>query len=87
MTETIKLTYPIKIDGTETHELSMRVPLLNDLLAVKKNDNKSELEIEMLLISNLCKVAPDSIRAMPFRDYRKLEKALAKLMDDENPLD
>lgn len=86
MTETITLSNAINVSGVETRVLSMREPSVEDMLTIKKLAKVPE-EQELSLFSNLCEVSPESIRALKWRDYRKLQKAFSKLVDEDFPLD
>ncbi len=71
----IKLENPIKIDGVEVHEISLRRPKVRDLLVSdKKNISESELEIN--LIANLAEVSPEAIQELDLCDYMKIQKWL-----------
>ena len=86
MKEIIKLSTPIQTNGTEECSLEMREPTVNDILAVQKATQVT-MEQEVELCANLCQIAPDSIRSLTFKDYRKLQKTLSKMMGDEIPLE
>lgn len=83
---TIALASTVKIDGVPVDKLTMREPSVEDMLAVKKSAKAPE-DQELLLFANLCEVTPETIKALKFRDYRKLQKAFADLTEDESPLD
>lgn len=82
MNQTIALSTPVKIDGVETDTLVMREPSVEDMLAVKKGKGSAE-DQELSLFANLCEVGPETIRALKFRDYRRIQKAFAALTEDE----
>lgn len=69
----IKLSTPIKIDGTETSVLRMREPKVRDQLTVDHIQGDAMKEITLL--ANLCDVAPDNIQDLSMRDYAKVQKA------------
>jgi hypothetical protein len=71
---TIKLQYPVKIDGTEYAELTMRRSKVKDRLAVANMKNTTDEEREILLFANLCEVAPDVIRELDEADYPAVQK-------------
>lgn len=85
MTETIQLTNPIQIDGVQTCVLSMREPSVDDMLTIKKTAQTPE-EQELSLFSNLCQVAPATIRSLKWKDYLRIQKAFSKMVADESPL-
>ncbi|ESP95452.1 MULTISPECIES: phage tail assembly protein [Pseudoalteromonas] len=75
MTEIIKLTFPITVDGHEYAELKMRRPKVRDRLMVDKADI-SESESEIRYFSHLCEVSPDIIEELDWSDFVKLREAL-----------
>lgn len=83
---TINLSSPIQIDGIAKSALSIREPTVEDMLTIKKQAQTPE-DQELTLFSNLCQVAPTTLRSLKWRDYRKLQKAFSKMTDDESPLE
>lgn len=83
MTKTIQLSGPVQIDGVSTDTLAMREPSVEDILTVRKGKGTAE-EQELALFANLCEVAPETIRKLSFRDYRRLQKAFGELTEDED---
>ena len=79
----IELKYPITIDGTETSVLHMRRPKVRDQLLVDKSGmvGKSQAEREVLLIANLCEVAPGDIEQLDMSDYKKLQEAFGAFLE------
>ena len=86
MIETIKLSSPIQIEGIQTNALSMREPSVEDMLTIKKLAQTPE-EQELSTFSNLCQITPAAVRALKWKDYRKLQKVFSKMTDDESPLE
>lgn len=74
MNTTIKLKYPITLDGVSITELSMRRSKVKDRLAVANMKNLSDEEKEILLFANLCEVSPDVIRELDEADYPEVQK-------------
>jgi hypothetical protein len=68
----IKLLNPVKIDGVEVHELSLRRPKVRDLIAAGKK-NVSESEREVNLVANLAEVSPEIIQDLDLSDYMKIQ--------------
>ena len=68
----IKLSNPVKIDGVEVHELSLRRPQVRDLIAAGKK-NVSESEREVNLVANLAEVSPEIIQDLDLSDYMKIQ--------------
>ena len=73
--EKIKLDNPIKIDGVEVHEISLRAPKVRDLIAAGKK-NISESEREVNLIANLAEISPETVQDFDLRDYMKIQNWL-----------
>ncbi len=67
---------PLKIDGTEVKSLQMREPTVDDQLIADKGSS-SAAEGEIALIANLCEVAPETVRGITMRQYRRLQTALS----------
>lgn len=68
----IKLDNPVKIDGVEINELSLRKPKVRDLIVAGKK-NVSESEREVNLIANLAEVSPETIQELDLSDYLKIQ--------------
>ena len=68
----IKLDNPIKVDGVEVSEISLRQPKVRDLLISGKK-NVSEEEKEINLIANLAEIPVDSVEDLDLRDYLKIQ--------------
>lgn len=82
---TIELSYPIKIDGTETSVLQLRRPKVADTFLAQKNI-KSDAEKEIELFANLCEVAPADIQQLDMMDYAKLQAQYANFMAPESQI-
>ena len=78
----IKLKSPIKIDGVEVGELSLRTPKVRDLLINSKKE-LSESEREVQLIANLAEVSVESIQDLDLRDYLKIQNWLKDFLSQE----
>lgn len=78
--EYIALAYPIKVDGHEFTQLSMRRPKVKDRLMVDRAEmHQSDGEIHYF--SNLCEVAPEVIEELDWSDFVKLREKLALFLD------
>lgn len=75
MKEHIKLAFPIKIDGHEYNNLSMRRPKVRDRLMIDRND-LHESESEIHYFSHLCEVSPDVIEELDWSDFVQLREKL-----------
>jgi hypothetical protein len=71
---TIKLQFPITIDGVEYKELTMRRSKVKDRLAVAAMTGKTDEEKEIRLFTNLCNVAPEVIQELDEADYPAVQK-------------
>ncbi|MBQ3565449.1 MAG: phage tail assembly protein [Alphaproteobacteria bacterium] len=71
----IKLSNPVKIDGVEVHEISLRTPKVRDLIAAGKK-NVDEAEKEVNLIANLGEISPETVQELDLRDYIKIQEWL-----------
>ena len=74
--KTMRLQYPLLVDGMTIDSLTMRRPLVRDRLIAEKA-NGSEVEKEIRLIANLCDMAPQHIELLDLADYTKLQECLA----------
>ena len=75
-TASVKLHFPIQVNGKAIEELSLRRPKVRDRLAVEKM-NGAEAEKEIRFIANLCEVAPSDIEELDMSDYVRVQEALA----------
>lgn len=64
----IKLENPIKIDGVEVNEITLRAPKVRDILIASKK-NVSEAEREVTLIANLAEIPVEAIEDLGLKDY------------------
>ena len=71
----IKLENPIKIDGVEVNEISLRPPKVRDLIASSKRNN-DEAEKEVNLIANLGEISLETVQELDLRDYIKIQEWL-----------
>lgn len=73
--DTIRLQYPLSVDGMRIESLTMRRPLVRDRLAAERAAG-SDVEKEIRLIANLCEMAPQHIELLDLADYSKLQECL-----------
>ena len=74
MTTTIKLKFPVVVDGQEYAELNMRRCKVKDRrLAAQK---KTPEDQEITLIANLCEVPPGVLDELDAVDYAALQEVL-----------
>lgn len=86
---TIKLINPIKIDGKEISEITLRRPKVRDRLAVDRlavdrlavdRSNLSDAEKEVQLNANLSDVPREAIEELDLADYSKIQKVLSDFL-------
>lgn len=80
----IQLEEPIKIDGVEVKEISLRKPKVRDLIVAGKK-NVSDAEREVTLIANLAEVSIETIQDLDLRDYMKMQKWLQNFLAQQTP--
>jgi hypothetical protein len=73
-TETINLVYPINVGGIETSSITIRRPLVRDML--KARNNKDEAKAELHLFSDLCQITPDEVQNLDWADYAKIQEVV-----------
>ena len=71
--QTIKLQYPIKVDGADVTALNMRRPKVADMLLADKLSG-SDGDKEVRMFANLCEVTPETIEQLDLADYTKLQE-------------
>lgn len=76
----VELSRPIEIDGAQVTTLRMREPTVADQLMMDDMDVGNATK-EVTLVANLCEVAPDDIKRLTLRDYRKVQQAFAGFID------
>lgn len=76
--KTIKLKYPITIDGEDITELNMRRAKVRDQLAVQNGANDAEQEVK--LFANLCEVKADVITELDIADYHLLQETYTSFL-------
>ncbi|WP_430415859.1 phage tail assembly protein [Marinobacter adhaerens] len=72
---TIDLVKPAEVDGATVKAVTMREPTVQDHLTVEALKG-SEAAKEVQLMSNLCEVSTDAIKALTLRNYKRLQVAL-----------
>lgn len=81
--EKIKLSNPIKIDGVEVNEISLRRPKVRDLL-ISDRKNISEAERRVNLIANLAEIPVESVEAIDLQDFMKINNWLKDFLAQPN---
>jgi hypothetical protein len=80
----IKLIEPIKIDGVNISELTLRRPKVRDRLAVERLGT-NDAEKEVALIANLADIPKDAVEELDLADYAKIQEALQGFLLPLNP--
>lgn len=70
---TIKLEYPITVNGQEYTQLTMRRPKVRDQKAAA-SQGKNDADREIALFANLCEVEPDLIEELDMTDYSVIQE-------------
>lgn len=76
----VELSRPIEIDGAQVTVLRMREPTVADQLMLDELKGGDATK-EVTLVANLCEVAPEDIKRLTLRDYRKVQQAFAGFLD------
>lgn len=80
----VKLSRPFEFNGKETVQLTMREPMVIDMLKYEK-DKGGDLERESRYIANLCAFDdPSEIHRLPVYDYQQLADQLDKFLKGEH---
>lgn len=80
MTETVKLSFPVTINGVSTDRLVMRRPKLKDIRNASKVAGKDEEEQEIRLFSLLTDCAPSDLEELDYADYGKLQETFQRMV-------
>ena len=77
--KTIKLRYPVEVEGAKHSELTMRRPLVGDLRAAQRSAGAGATgeDTEIALFTNLCEVPPALWDKMDLGDYLEVQEAYA----------
>ena len=74
--ETIKLQFPVVIDGANVTTLVMRRPTVRDQLSFEEGKG-SEARKVVNMLANLCEVTPDTIMDLDQSDFTRLGEVLS----------
>ena len=72
---TVALLHPIEVNSATVSTVTMRRPIVRDLRAAQRQAGSSAAEVELMMFSNLCELAPEAIELMDLGDYRELQRA------------
>lgn len=76
----VTLSRPAKFNGVEQGTLRMREPTVGDTEIVSEMD-AGDATREIVAIANLCDVAPNDVRKLPLRDFKRLQTAYLGFTD------
>lgn len=76
----VTLSRPADIAGTQTSAVRMREPTVGDQ-EVASGMTGTDAAREIAIFANLCQLAPDDIRKLPLRDYKRLQTAYLAFID------
>lgn len=76
----VKLNRAIEISGVKTDVIRMREPTVRDQ-ETAGNIQGSDATREIMTFANLCEIAPDDIRGLSMRDYKRLQSAYLTFID------
>lgn len=80
VTEKIKLSLPIKINGVITDHLEMRRPKLKDIRNARKLAGKDDEEQEIRLFSLLTDCATSDLEELDYADYGRLQETFQRMV-------
>ena len=76
----VELSRSLEIDGASVKTLRLREPTVGDQLASDEAKG-SEATKEIVMLANLCQIAPDDIKRLTLKDYKKLQTAFLSFLD------
>lgn len=76
----ITLSRPADVAGVKTAVVRMREPLVADQ-EVAGERSGSDAAREIATFADLCGLAPEDIRKMPIRDYKRMQTAYLSFID------
>lgn len=80
VTETIKLSFPIEINGVKTDRLVMRRAKLKDVRNASKVAGNDEEEQEIRLFSLLTDCAPSDLEELDYADYSEIQETFRRMV-------
>lgn len=76
----ITLSKPLNVNGTDVPVIVMREPDVDDQLAMDAI-NGGDAAKELGMMSNLCTIAPETLRKLKLRDYKRVQRAFLGFLD------
>ena len=77
--KTIQLDYPIMANGMLIDNITIRRPLVRDLLIAERSPG-GEAQKEIILLANLAEISPNDVECMDLSDYHKCLECLADFL-------
>ena len=83
----VELEYPVTVAGAETAELHMRRPKVRDERDARRaaGADATDGEREIVLLANLCEVAPELLLELDMADYQRLQEAFTGFFPKASP--
>ncbi len=70
----IKFDKPVEIAGIKVDKVELREPRVQDIIEMQKRSGLDS-EKELFLFADLTQIAPDELRKIPLKAYRKIQEA------------
>ena len=78
--KTFKLIDPIKYGGTETSDISIRNPIVTDMVIASDKSKDDKTKVIFHLICNLSGLLPEQIRDLDWTDYQDIAEYVSELL-------
>ncbi|MGE4296927.1 MAG: phage tail assembly protein [Desulfovibrionaceae bacterium] len=78
----IKLRHPVKIEGQRIETLTMRAPLVRDVITARKA-SRDEMEQDAELYARCCGQPREVIDMLHMADWAQLDAAYNELLEDD----
>lgn len=82
MSEFRKLLYPVKEDGREIREITMRRPVVNDFLMSEQKNIQGAMAKDVDMISRLTGLLPTTVGALDMADFAWCQKTMLSFFGD-----
>lgn len=76
----VTLSKPMDLAGVKVSSVRMREPTVADQETASERSG-SDATREIMTFADLCQLAPDDVRKLPVRDYRRLQVAYLGFID------
>lgn len=71
----VELEHPVVVGGETISTLAMRRPKVRDERDARRMAGEDDGDREIVLLANLCEVAPQMLHELDLADYRRLQEA------------